>query len=142
MRDPWPLGCRSLLRPTARTRSAIGLLLALTSVSARADWQLRHSSNDAEGYIDPTTVRQVAGHSQLCFLSNLRNPTKFGSSSLRILLESDCALGRQRWLRTIEYSGPMGKGKTLSTSSSPEGWYSVSPGSAFESVLKFVCNEQ
>jgi hypothetical protein len=142
MRELWPVVCRNVLLPPMGIRYAIGMLLALASMSALADWQMRHSSSDAEGYLDPATVRRVAGQSQIWFLSNFRQPTKFGSSSLRILLESDCALGRQRWLRTIEYSGPMGTGKTLSTSSSPEGWYNVSPGSAFESVLKFVCNEQ
>ncbi len=142
MRDLLPIAYSSSRLFTKRARHAIGLVLALTSMSAVADWQLRHSSSDADGYIDSGTVRRVGENSQIWFLSDFRRPSKFGSSSLRILLENDCALGRQRWLQTTEYSGPMGTGRTVSTSSSPEGWYYVSPGTTFESVLKFVCSEQ
>ena len=115
------------------------LLLALVAAPAWAAWVKVDETDTGSYYIDPTTVRKNGQFRKVWQVHDLKQRAKSGEMSQRVLWEFDCKEGRFRFLSFSTHFEPKATGRTLVSESDTDDWDAVSPNTAAETVLKFVC---
>jgi hypothetical protein len=122
------------------------LLLALSSTSAIAEWTHHGGNKDSDLYIDRDSIRKDGEMAQMWFMEDYRGVKKisYGKSllSAQTLGEYDCKNERVRTVKFAIYSGKMGSGDVVSTSSIKIAWEPVVPESLGEILWKIACNNE
>ena len=118
--------------------------LLLVTGSAWAEWVWVAESDNANLYIDPSTIRKDGNLVKVWKISDLKQRHKDGELSRRVRAEYDCKEERYRVLSLSEHSGPMASGTTLFTHDylgEPDKWKQIPPESVGETVQKIVCSK-
>ena len=106
----------------------LGLLLAQP---VWAEWTELGAPDELTHYIDHETVRRTESGRRAWFLYNFKTARELSSkktySSLTLLMEFDCSGERYRGLQWTAYSGNMGRGNVVSSTSAVSGWEVVAP---------------
>jgi hypothetical protein len=123
------------------------MLLALVSNSAIADWVvIQVSTNDAvTAYAKPANTRRVGGKVKMWGLLDQKIAEEiFGKPYMSMMFqdEYDCKENQLRNLVLSFYSGNMGDGEVIDTSSNTGKWQPVSPGTLEEALLKRACRKK
>ena len=113
-------------------------LLVATS-SALAEWIKLSSNDDANVYIDPTTLRKDGNLRKVWQLNDEIKAGRDGTMSSRILWEYDCIGERVRMISATGHSGPMATGKKLYTVYKTSDWRDIAPETMGQNGLKVVC---
>jgi hypothetical protein len=124
--------------------SSPALALALFSGAAAADWTGVGLANEIyAAYADRDSIRRQGAMATMHGLYDFRRqdytPAGRGLYSTAVLREYDCAGRRVRLLSSIDFSGPMGEGSAVSTSSTPGRWEAVHEGGIDEAYWIVVC---
>lgn len=116
-----------------------GLTLSLPS---QAEWTHIAESVDGDAfYVDLTTVKQGDGNVYAWTMSDFREPLSYGVLSSNSYKEIICDTPvRLRSLANTWFSGPMGKGSVIETSSKGSDWEYPPPRSVEYFMLLNVCN--
>ena len=114
------------------------VLLVFATTSAWADWIDYEETDDADFYLDPTTIRKNGEFRRVWTLQNSRSSKKRERSSLH-LQEYDCGGERVRLLSLSTHSGLMGAGKVLFSHTEVGEWDYVAPRTVGAAALKLVC---
>jgi hypothetical protein len=130
----------------AMKKLLLTLLLALSSTSAMAEWTHHGGNKDSDLYIDHDSIRKDGEKTQMWFMEDYRGVKKisFGKSflSAQTLGEYDCKKERVRTVRFAIFSGKMGSGDVVSTSSIKEAWEPLVPSSLGEILWKIACKNK
>jgi hypothetical protein len=112
--------------------SLIALLL-LSSVSAYAEWVKIGSTDDYTYFADPSAIRRkgsLVKRWELYDFKTVQTLKRGSSFSFKQLMEYDCAEEQFRQIAIHAYSGQMGSGEIVESSSGDPGkWQPVIPGS-------------
>ncbi len=120
-------------------RVVLCFLFALVAAPAWAGWVKAGETNASVLYIDPATLSKD-GHLRRVFeIRDLKKRNEIGAMSLRGLFEYDCKDGKSRNLSVSAHSEPMAAGKILLSTSDPNNWDVIPPGSVVGGILKSVC---
>jgi hypothetical protein len=124
--------------------SSLGLLLALASGAAAADWTAVGKPDEIyAAYADRQSIRRngatVSMHGLYDFRRQDFTPAGRGLYSTAVLREYDCKARRVRLLSSIDFSGHMGEGAPVSTSSRAGRWETVVAGGIDEAYLAVAC---
>ena len=93
-------------------------------------------------YVDFNNIRKHGGYIYWWVLSDWRKPIETGVVSSETYNQGDCKLFRFKYLSDTYYNGPMGGGKPLSGSNTPDkNWNYPIPNSAPDIVLQSVCSQ-
>ena len=126
----------------------IMLLLSNISVSSFAGWERIAGNDEITIYIDKSSIRRDDVMVKVWLLDDYRDPQKTSSSGEYLssidFLEFDCKAGRRRIHEFVLYSGYMGRGSPIFTSSSTPGSWSNSevPGSIGKTLLTVACQKK
>ena len=96
----------------ANLRAALLAALACVAGSASA-WVSIGESEATAYYLDPDSVRTEGAQRRVWRLFDLKERQPDGVQSGKALIEIDCRAGTYRYLKTMYYSGGMGKGRYL-----------------------------
>jgi hypothetical protein len=129
------------------TRSIHGILSAslfLVSGAVLADWTKIAPDNDIySAFADTATIRRNGSLVRMQGLYDFRRqdftPEGRGLHSTAVLREYDCEGRRVRLLSSIDFSGRMGAGAPVSTSSTPRRWEAVAAGGIDEAYWQVAC---
>lgn len=113
--------------------------LLFAAGTALAEWTKMSENDDANVYIDRTTLRQDGNLRSVWQLHDEKKRGQDGTMSSRIRWEYDCMGERVRIISASNYSGSMGAGKKLYTVYEPSSWRDVAPGTMGHNGLKAVC---
>jgi hypothetical protein len=124
--------------------SNAALALALFSGAAAADWTGVGRANEIySAYADRDSIRRTGDLATMHGLYDFRRqdftPEGRGLYSTAVLREYDCAGRRVRLLSSIDFSGRMGEGAAVSTSSRPGRWEAVLEGGIDVAFLRVAC---
>lgn len=130
----------------------LGLLLALWSMGANADWTLMGGSTDIfSAYADIASARRIEpGHVQMWGLYNFSRPdvavTGHKHQSTRSLREYDCTVPQARLLSFVDHSEAMGTGAMILAGNPgdvqlPGRWEAVVTGAVDEAFWKAACGK-
>jgi hypothetical protein len=125
--------------------SALAMLQVWTVPPVFSDWVLIDSNQTAKVYVDPETIQRNGAFVRMWVLDDLQTAHTRGSSrylSSRAQEEHDCGEQRFRVLALGNYSGNMGFGKEVYTSSTQSKWTPIPPGTLAESVWNFACSSK
>jgi hypothetical protein len=122
---------------------ALALFCAFSGTAA-ADWTAVGQANEIyAAYADRATLRRNGSLATMQglydFLRQDFTPDGRGLYSTAVLREYDCAGRRVRLLSSIDFSGHMGKGAPVSSSSLPRRWEAVLEGGIDDAYLKVAC---
>ena len=125
-------------------RAIASCFLALLSGGARADWTAVGQPNEIyAAFADVATLRRQGGVASMHGLYDFRRqdftPEGRGLFSTAVLREYDCEGRRVRLLSAIDFSGHMGEGTPVATSSTPRRWEAVVPGGIDEAYFTVAC---
>ena len=120
-------------------RAVLCFLFALVAAPAWAGWVKVGETNAASLYIDPASITEDGQLRRVLEIRDLKQRNEIGAMSLRGLFEYDCKEGKSRNLSVSAHSEAMAGGKTLLSTSDPNSWNAVQPGTAVGSILKSVC---
>jgi hypothetical protein len=120
-------------------RTVLCFLFAVVAMPAWAGWVKAGETNASILYIDPASITKDGHLRKVLELRDLKQRNEIGAMSLRGLFEYDCREGKSRNLSVSAHSESMAGGKTLLSTSDPNSWNAVQPGTAVGSVLKSVC---
>jgi hypothetical protein len=113
---------------------------AATAVEAGAPvgWVPYGQSETGTFFFDPASVRIVGERKHVWRLFELKDPRPDSIQSGKALLELDCRGGTYRYLRTLYYGAPQGRGKYLggAQAQAPE---PIGPGSMVAVLAQKVC---
>jgi len=124
---------------------ALVTLLVLNTKPVYAEWMAIGSSESLGGYtvyVDPETIRR---NGDLVKVWALTDYTTIQTVADRSFLSSkaqnefDCTEERQRELAVTWFSGNMGNGNGVWTTSDETNWRPVAPGSVGQGVWDFAC---
>ncbi len=131
--------CRTLRVPL-RASLALSLVAALLAGTlARAEWVLFAETSRSVVYLDQATLRKEGNLRSVSVLTDLKSQGPSGQRSMRTLYEYDCEKKQSRGLSISSHSGPMATGEIIARYDAPDVWSDVLPGTASESILRFVC---
>ena len=121
-----------------------GGLLILLCGSAQADWaEVAPGNNIYSAYADPASIHGNGGVVTMYGLYDFRKqdftPEGHGLYSTVVQREYDCAGRRVRLLSSVDFSGHMGKGEAVSTSSRQGRWEAVHEAGIDDAYLRFAC---
>jgi hypothetical protein len=121
------------------------LALALFSGAAAADWTAVGQANEIySAFADPATIRRNGNVVSMQGLYDFRRqdftPEGRGLYSTAVLREYDCEGRRVRLLSAIDFSGHMGAGTPVSSSSRPGRWEGVVAGGIDEAYWALACS--
>lgn len=127
-------------------RVFVGLLLAVMSTGAIAEWVRALDTDHSDHYVDLSTIRKNGKMVKMWDMTDHREPTSNGRapfSSEVAQVEYDCGEERSRLLALTRYSGHMGRGKVVFSASPPDpaSWSPARPGSVGHGMLKIACGE-
>lgn len=124
----------------------IGLFFIFTSPFVMAEWQLLSEANpeDSEQYIDLQNVKQtgpMAIYRQVQVLTQGAAVSANGVLSTLALYEYDCMNTKFRLLQTSGFSRQWAEGErmTVSTSSGPVQWLSLSAQTLGQKTFDLLC---
>ena len=129
------------------TRLLLTALLVLSSGPAYAEW-VKVSGNeqgDMTVYVNPDTVRRKEEMVEMWVLFDFKTThTVAGHLMLSIKgqEEYDCDGKRRRVLTFSEFSGNMGGGKEINSTSQEGTWVPVAPESVVQTLWTFACGKQ
>ena len=107
-----------------------------------SEWVLIDGNEKARVYVDPETIQRKGAFVTMWVLDDLQTAHTRGSDrylSSRAQEEHDCRERRFRVLAVANFSGSMGSGKEIYTSSAESKWASIPAGTLAHSVWKFAC---
>ena len=119
-------------------RVVLCLLFALVAGPAWAGWVKAGETNASVLYIDPASISKDGHLRKVLEIRDSKQRNEIGARSLRGLFESDCKEGKSRNLSVSAHSDSMAGGKILLSTSDPNSWNAVQPGTAVGSILKNV----
>jgi surface-adhesin protein E len=121
-------------------------LLLFSSGPAFAEWaKMGETQSGITVYADLDTIRKQAHFAKWWELYDLKTKhTMAGDSFLSIKMqrEFDCAEERTRTLAFLWYSGNMGSGEVVYSSSDESKWDPVAPDTIDQTHWKFLCGKQ
>ena len=122
-------------------------LLALSSGPVYAEWVLTSGDDDAglKVYVDPATLRRNGNLAKMWQLYDYKTvQTVAGDSFLSIkrFNEYDCAEERTRMLGYTWFSGNMGNGNVVYSTTEQLPWEPVVPRTINRSLWKVACNKK
>lgn len=126
------------------SRYAFGLLLALGSAHAAAEWTPVGVANEIyAAYADRESIRRNGNLASMHGLYDFRRqdftPQGQALYSTAVLREYDCAARAVRLLSSIDFSGHMGEGAAVSTSGAPRRWEQIVAGGIDEAYWNVAC---
>jgi hypothetical protein len=124
--------------------SSAALLLSLFSGAADAEWTPVGQANEIyAAFADAATIRRQGSSVTMQGLYDFRRqdftPEGRGLYSTAVLREYDCEGRRVRLLSAIDFSGRMGAGTPVSTSSRQGRWEAVVAGGIDEAYWTLAC---
>ena len=128
----------------------LGLMLLVTAGAASAEWTFVGDTGDGGDdfihYVDRATIRRNGNLVKMWDLKDYKTPQKSsgGDSYLSIKSQSeyDCKEEQMRMLALLLFSGKMGSGKVVySTSEASMQWQPISPVSIGETLWKVACGK-
>ncbi len=126
-------------------RLVVGLLVAVASASACADWVKVADSMDGKvhHYLDPATIRKVGKMMRVVTLTDYEEPQVISDTerfhSVKMQDEFDCDTQTGQHLSLTALAGNMGSGPVVATEPRAADVRKVVPDTADEEVWKFVC---
>ena len=127
------------------TRLLLLTLFLLSSATAYAEWvSIRVSQSGTTTYVDRDTIHRTGDLVKMWELNDYKaTHTNAGKSSWshKALNVYDCAEEQSRELAEYDYSGQMGTGEIVYSSTSPDKWVPVIPGSVGKALWKFACKK-
>ncbi|MFY9317041.1 MAG: surface-adhesin E family protein [Burkholderiales bacterium] len=125
-------------------RALLAGLLALACGGALADWTAVGAANEIyAAYADSASIRRSGGMATMVGLYDFPRqdftPEGHGLYSTVVLREYDCVARRVRLLSSVDFSGHMGAGTPVSTSSMPRRWEAVVAGGINEAYWGVAC---
>ena len=126
-------------------RMASGLVLALFSWNAAAGWVAVSNADRFITFADPASISKAGDTVKMWDLLDYRKMREV--EGLRYLSqksesEYDCKKALTRPLVVLLHVGMMGSGETVFTSTTPDEWQRVPPGSVNEALLKYACENR
>jgi len=124
--------------------SSLGLLLALCSAGAAAEWTAVGAGDYiASAYADRDTIRRDGTMARMSGMYDFRRqdftPEGRGLYSTVVLREYDCGGRRVRLLSSIDFAGRMGSGNAVDSNVRTGRWESVVPGALDEAFWNIAC---
>ena len=120
------------------------LLLSIGPV--QAEWVAIGSSDDGTtAYADPDTIRREDEMVKMWILFDFKTTQTVAGHlmlSIKGQEEYDCAGSRRRVLTFSEFSGNMGGGKEVHSTSGEGAWGPIVPESVVHSLWKFACGKK
>jgi hypothetical protein len=129
-------------RPLPLTLHALVILQMLSVPPVFAEWVLIDSNEKAKIYVDPETIQRKGVFVTIWVLDDFQTAHTRSSGrylSSRAQEEHDCIEQRFRLLALANFSGSMGSGKEVYSSSGESKWATIPPGTLAQSVWKFAC---
>jgi|ERR1035437_932440 hypothetical protein len=121
------------------------MILAIVSSNAAAEWVGVSYSGNFTVYADPTTIRRAGNMVKMSILVDLKKAEYHGLMPFMSMIgkdEFDCKEDQSRRLASSLYSGKMGEGAVVSSSSDPINWEPVPPRTSVEALWKFACGKR
>ena len=123
----------------------ITLLLAVLSTSAMAEWVPINDDDISTYYVDPATIRKAGNKVKIWGMTDSKTMQIYEGKyylSNKSQFEFDCKNETSTSVAELSFSGNMGSGQVVTSSSKRSGPMPVSPGSIGEFVWKIVCGKQ
>ena len=122
----------------------VGLMLALAIFcnSASAAWTKVTANNEATTYADISSINRVGDIVKMSDVMDIKKP-RVGEkySSIKSSHEYDCKLQKSRVVAYSMYSGSMGGGKIVDSSSRIHDWLPTKFGGATAELWKIACGK-
>jgi hypothetical protein len=119
-------------------RILLGAGLALGAAAGAPAWVSIGESESTAYYLDPDTVRADGTHRRVWRLFEYKAQQREGVKSGKALIDIDCQAGTYRYLKTMYYSEPLGKGKYLGGRGEHRKEY-IGPGTMIGQLANLVC---
>jgi hypothetical protein len=136
----------ALCREIHMTRLLLIALLVLSSGPAYAEWVAIGSTDDGmTAYADPDTIRRKEEMVKMWVLFDFTTSRSMASHlmlSIKGQEEYDCDGKRRRVLTFSEFSGNMGGGKEVNSTSGESTWVPVDPESVVQTLWTFACGKK
>ena len=126
----------SSLRAVLRASALAGL--ALGAAGAAGAWVGIGESESTAYYLDLDSVRTEGAHRRVWRLFDLKAPQDDGVRSGKALIDIDCRAGTYRYLKTMYYSEPMGRGRYLGGRGEHRKEH-IGPGTMVGQLASMVC---
>ena len=120
-------------------RVILTLLLLVSAVQARADWEKVGETDAFVAYIDPSTIRNTGQMRRVWALQDLKKRHRNGELSRRLFREYDCSNEKFRLLAVSTHSGAMATKQTLVSLDTPGEWRYMPPGTSAAMAYNRVC---
>jgi len=143
--------CSCLKRPLAYLLGwgSLITLLSLSNGPVYAEWVAIASSQSKDGYytvyVDPDTIRRKEELVKMWVLFDLKTTQTVAGRlilSIKGQEEYDCDGNSHRVLAVSEFSGNMGGGKEVYSTSDERTWLPVDPESVFHGLWKVACSKK
>jgi len=121
------------------------LLLAVLSTSAMAEWVPINDNDISTYYVDPATIRKAGNKVRMWSMDDyktMKGDGEYKFFSMKSQFEYDCQNETSTLVANLSFSGNMGSGQVVGTSSKRSDPMPVSPGSIAELIWKEVCGKQ
>jgi hypothetical protein len=125
---------------TGRTAVA-GVLLMLSAMPTGAGWMKYEETEYGIWYVDLSTLQKNGDKRTVAHLIDWKKSDLEGGMSLRSLREYDCRRAQFRRLSSGAYSGPMGTGSEIRSTTKPDEPTKVLLDSIQETALRLVCSK-
>ena len=124
--------------------SSAALAFAFFSGAVAADWTAVGKPNEIfSAFADPESIRRNGDLATMHGLYDFRKqdftPAGRGLYSTAVLREYDCRGRRVRLLSSIDFSGAMGAGNPVDTSTDARRWEAVIPGALDDAFWHLAC---
>ncbi len=126
-------------------RMAIGVALVFVSWNALAGWVAVSNTDRFITFADPASISTTGDTVKMTDLLDYRKVREvegFRYLSQKSESEYDCKKALTRPLAMFLHVGMMGSGETVFTSTTPDEWQQVAPGSVNEALLKYACDRR
>jgi hypothetical protein len=114
------------------------LAAALVVAMPAAAWVAVGESESTSYYLDPDSIRVEGTHRRVWRLFDYKEKQANGVRSGKALIEIDCQADTYRYLRTMYYSEPQGRGKVLGGARERRKEHVV-PGTMIAQLAKAAC---
>ncbi|MDB5953570.1 surface-adhesin E family protein [Ramlibacter sp.] len=114
------------------------LAAALWSAAPVGAWVAVGESESTSYYLDPDSIHVEGAHRRVWRMFDYKEPQASGVRSGKALIEIDCEADTYRYLRTMYYSQPQGRGKVLGGARERHKEHIV-PGTMIAQLAKATC---
>ena len=126
-------------------RLLMGLMLLVTAGAVSAEWTVAGGNDQFVQYVDRATIRRNGNSVKMWDLFDYKTVQKRAGDaylSVKSQSEYDCKEEQIRILALLYFSGKMGSGKVVySTSEASTQWRPISPASIGETLWKVACGK-